>query len=492
VLQSRHLRQDPADPHWPDRDRLFCSPGTTPPGGAEALCLDAPAGFAAAAAVGAALAERMLAARFGRSLVDHRTWLLAAPSELATGALQEAVCIAGAIPLGRLTVVVHMSDANTASLGRFTTAGWVVRRVAHGDAAGFEDAVAAAARAQKPTLIACWGAAGAENDVGHHAEPARSRAAGARRAWLKRQRQHANGESFQQALAGKLPAVGIEILTGCAPAAPASAADAVRAALPRLIPAWPELAGLAAEGFFALPPGAFAGRAVPWGNRAHAIAGGLLGMAAHGGVLPITDVSRSCADAILPALRTAAALNLRLIFLVREDAPLPDGLLAATRAISNVRTFRPADAGEAIECLGLALRHAGTPSVLVLGSRTPQHLALSAPIRACARGGYVALAPAHRDVTLVASGADVGIALAACRALDATGVSAACVSMPCWQLFAAQDASYRESVLGKALRVGLEAGTNFGWATPLGPDGVFIDTRAGGDIARGVMRLLQR
>jgi len=206
----------------------------------------------------------------------------------------------------------------------------------------------------------------------------------------------------------------------------------------------------------------------------------------------MTEVPRACADAVLPALRMAAALNLRLILLVREDAPLPEGLLAATRAIGNVRTFRPADANEAVECLGLALRHAGTPSVLVLDTRAPQHLAAPSPARACARGGYVALGPAHRDVTLVASGTDLAIAWAACLALDAVGISAACVSLPCWQLFAAQDANYRHSILGNALRIGLEAGTSFGWPTLLGADGVFIDTRAGGDLARGVMRLLQR
>ena len=492
MLQSRHLRQDPADPLWPDRDRLFCAPGTTPPPGADAVCLDAPAGFTTAAAVGAALAERMLAARFGRSLVDHRTWLLASPAELVTGSLQEAMCLAGAIPLARLTVVAQMPGASTAGLGRFTSMGWVVRRVARGETAAFEAAVGAAARAQKPTLIACDAAPGEEGDGITQVEGASSRAAGARRAWLKRQRQHANSDAFQQSLAGKLPSIGMEMLAACAPLAAASPAEAVRSALSRLIPAWPELAGLAAEGFFALPPGAFAGRAVPWSDRPHAIAGGLAGMASHGGVLPMTEVPRACADAVLPALRMAAALNLRLILLVREDAPLPEGLLAATRAIGNVRTFRPADANEAVECLGLALRHAGTPSVLVLDTRAPQHLAAPSPARACARGGYVALGPAHRDVTLVASGTDLAIAWAACLALDAVGISAACVSLPCWQLFAAQDANYRHSILGNALRIGLEAGTSFGWPTLLGADGVFIDTRAGGDLARGVMRLLQR
>ncbi len=490
MLQSRHLRHDPADPLWPDRDRLFCAPGTTPPPGVDAVCLDAPAGFTTAVAVGAAIAERMLAARFGRSLVDHRTWVLAGPAELAAGAVQEAACIAGAIPLARLTIVANMAEAHTAGLGRFTSAGWVVRHVEPGLAAAFESAVAAAGRAQKPTLIACAGPM--ENASCGPSEQERARA-GARRAWLKRQRQHASGDAFQLSLAGKLPAIGLDTLATCAPPAPASPAEAVRAALSRLVPAWPELAGLAADGFFALPAGAFGGRAVAWGNRAHAIAGGMAGMAAHGGVLPMTEISGACADAILPALRMAAAMNLRLILLVREHAALPDGVLAATRAIANVRTFRPADAAEAMECLGLALRHASTPSLLVLDSQAPPHVTPSRQVRASARGGYIALAPArHRDVTLIASGADLAIALAACRTLHVAGVTAACVSLPCWQLFAVQDAAYRLSVLGNAPRVGLEAGTGFGWATLLGADGMFIDTRAGADIARGVLRLLQR
>jgi transketolase len=488
LLLARHLRHDPADPLWPDRDRLFCAAETDPPAGTTPTRLDAPPGVTAAAAVGAALAERMLAARFGRSLVDHRTWLLAGSMELAAGATHEAFAIAGGVPLGRLTVVAALQQAD-APLARLTALGWAVRRVEAGDSAGFEAALAATSRAQKPTLVACLKddatAIAAAEDANLN-----PRAAGARRAWLKRQRRHASAELFIRMQAGRLPQGGIEALAPHAAQPASSPAEAVRAALPRLAPAWPELAGLSTEGYFALPASSFAGRSVAWGGRDQAAAGGLLGMAVHGGLLPVAELSRAGAEACLPTLRLAASLNLRLLLLVREAEPLPEALLAALRATPGARLFRPGDAAEALECLALALRHVAAPSLLLLGADAAPAVP-GAGARACARGGYVTHDMPHRDVTLIAGGTDMGVALAARRALEAAGIAAACVSLPCWQLFALQDAAYRDTVLGVAPRVGFEAGGGFGWDGILGPDGLFIDTNAPADHAAAILRRLR-
>jgi transketolase len=495
MLLPRHLRHDPADPLWPDRDRVFCAAGATPPAGIEPIRLDAPPGFTAAAATGAALAERILAARFGRSLVDHHTWLLADRTELAAGAAHEAAAIAGAAPLGRLTIIAELPDAEAPALARFAALGWMVRRVTRCDTASFEAAITAAGRAQKPTLVACIAVPGATPPgpaADSSDEPtAHGRAAGARRAWLKRLRRHASHELFLRAQAGRLPPGGIEAVGSPPAPAPISPAEAVQAALPRLAPAWPELAGLTPDGFFAAPPALFAGRTVTWGDRAQAAAAGLLGMALHGGILPMADLSVTAVDMALPTLRLAASLNLRLLLLVRESVPLPEGILAALHALQGARIFRPADAAEALECLALALRHVAAPSLLLLGDRAMPP-APGVPARSCARGGYVVHEASRRDVTLIASGADVRLARTARHDLDASGITAACVSLPCWQLFAAQDAAYRAAVLGTAPRMWLGPAAIPAWGCM--PDGhdVLVDTRQGTDIAESVIRAIRR
>jgi transketolase len=484
VLLPRHLRHDPADPLWPDRDRVFCAAGAIPAPGVDPIRLDAPPGFTAAASVGAALAERILAARFGRSLVDHHTWLLAGATELAAGATHEAAAIAGAAPLGRLTIVADLPESDAGALARFTAVGWVVRRVPRSDNAAFEAAIAAAGRAQKPTLIACLAAPASTappseqtSDTAPH-----PRAAGARRAWLKRLRRHASNDLFLRVQAGRLPAGGIEAVSAPAATPPISPAESVQAALPRLASGWPELAGVATDGFFAAPQATFAGRTVAWGDRAQATSAGLLGMALHGGVLPMAELSTGACDAALPALRVAGASGLRLLLLVREDVPLPEGLLAGLLSIQSARIFRPADTAEALECLALALRHVAAPSLLLLGDRAIAPTA-GVPARSCARGGYVLNEAPRRDVTIIASGAEVRLARTARHDLDASGITAVCVSLPCWQLFAAQDAAYREAVLGTAPRV---------WLAPMRGDGLFIDSQDSGDVAQAVLRALRR
>ena len=285
--------------------------------------------------------------------------------------------------------------------------------------------------------------------------------------------------------AGRLPAGGIDAVGAPAATPPISPAEAVQAALPRLASAWPEIGGLASDGVFAASHTPFAGRTVAWGDRALATSAGLLGMALHGGILPIADLSLTACDAALAVLRAASARGLRLVLLVREDAPLPEGLRAGLQSIQGARIFRPADAGEALECLALALRHVAAPSLLLLGDRAIAQ-APGVPARSCARGGYVLHETARRDVTLIASGAEVRLARTARHDLDAASVTAACVSLPCWQLFAAQDAAYRDAVLGSAPRIWLET------VRGLGGDDVFIDSQDSGDVVAAVVRALKR
>jgi transketolase len=141
----------------------------------------------------------------------------------------------------------------------------------------------------------------------------------------------------------------------------------------------------------------------------------------------------------------------------------------------NMFVFRPADAMETAECWELALRRTDGPSLLVLSRQSLPSLRGDTAENRCARGGYVlAEADGPRQATLISTGSEVSIAMAARETLAAEGIKAAVVSLPCWELFCQQDEAYRAEVLGGVLRVGVEAACEFGWERWLGPDGIFI------------------
>jgi transketolase len=149
--------------------------------------------------------------------------------------------------------------------------------------------------------------------------------------------------------------------------------------------------------------------------------------------------------------------------------------LAALRAIPHLQVFRPADAVETAECWEIALTKKDAPSILALTRQPVPGLRKDAGENRSARGAYVlAEADGARKITLLATGSEVGIAMTAREQLAAKGVAAAVVSMPCWQLFEAQDEAYRRSVLGTAPRVAVEAAAEFGWNRYIGDRGRFI------------------
>jgi len=582
VLFTRFLKYDAADPRWADRDRFVLSAGhgsmllyallylTGHAGmGIEELkrfrqlhspaaghpeygehpaieTTTGPLGQGIATAVGMALAERILAARFGASLVDHRTWVIASDGDLQEGVSHEAASLAGHLGLSKLCVLWddnHISiDGDTALsftedvLRRFEAYGWAVRRVDGHDHEALARAMAWACRNRKPTLIACRTiiglgaptkagtaaahgaplgaeeAAAAKALLGWTAPPftvpedikaaweaAGRRSAGTRRSWLKRLARHPQQAEFDRAMAGRLPEAwheGLAALRARHAEERPKAATRVSSqkALEALVPAVPEMVGGSADltgsnntnvkGLPAIAPGNFAGRFVHWGVREHGMAAAMNGMALHGGVIPYSGTFLVFSDYMRPAIRLAALMRQRVIHVLThdsiglgEDGPThqPVEHLASFRAMPNVFVFRPADAIETAECWELALKRADGPSLLALSRQALPAVRTDAGENRCARGGYVlAEASGPRRATLIATGSEVQVALAARDALEADGIPTAVVSLPCWEIFAAQDASWREQVLGRGLRVGIEAAMGFGWERWLGPEGVFI------------------
>lgn len=480
ALVSRHLRHDDADPFWPDRDRLVVCGGTTP-------TIPGPPGLAFGAAVGMAMAERLLAGRFGRSLVDHRTWLLADAEELAAGTSHEAAAIAGAAQLGRLIVLAIVPPAESGALARFIPVGWNVRKLEVLDPKTADSAISAALRSQKPTLICCIGAPPPASE----ANPTAVHGASARRSWLKRLRRHAQSEPFHAAVTGRIAVPWPAPVAGAA-----TPSDAVAAALGRLALSMPELFVLPSE-----PPATSHAdpaslKNLSWAGRGAAQAAALLGAGLHGGVLPVGRLSLRDAEAARPALRAAAALNLRGVHLLSEpgSACRVGGLRAGWRSMRDVLVLRPADEAEAAECFAMALRQTAGPSVLLLADHEAGSLSHDT-LHGCARGGYLVADPPRRNATLVTAGPELHLAMRLHALLAGQGFEIAVASLPCWSLFAAQDASYRAAVLGDAPRIGLESGTGAGWPQFLGPDGLFIDTSETADeapVLHAVLRHLRR
>jgi transketolase len=233
----------------------------------------------------------------------------------------------------------------------------------------------------------------------------------------------------------------------------------------------------------------FSGRYIYYGVREHGMAAAMNGLALHGGFIPYAGTFLVFSDYMRPSIRLAALMGVRVVHVLThdsiglgEDGPThqPVESLAALRAIPNLNVFRPADAVETAECWALALTAEHTPSVLSL-SRQGVPAVRTTPVdeNLCARGAYVlaeaAAGAESRQATIPATGAEVGVALAARELLEGQGVATAVVSMPCWELFDAQDESYRAAVLKPgSVRVAVEAAVSQGWERYIGEGGAFV------------------
>ncbi|HMT47968.1 MAG TPA: transketolase [Novosphingobium sp.] len=227
----------------------------------------------------------------------------------------------------------------------------------------------------------------------------------------------------------------------------------------------------------------YAGRHVYYGIREFGMAAAMNGMALHGGVVPYGGTFLVFSDYCRNAIRLSALQHAQVVYVLThdsiglgEDGPThqPVEHVMSMRLIPNLNVYRPADVIETAECWALALESAGTPSVLALSRQNLPQLRSEGGMLS-AKGAYrLKAAAAPRQVVLVATGSEVEIALASAAALEAEGIGADVVSMPCAELFDAQDAAYRAEVLpADVLKVSVEAGVTWGWQKYVG-DGLTI------------------
>lgn len=234
-----------------------------------------------------------------------------------------------------------------------------------------------------------------------------------------------------------------------------------------------------------IKPGSFDGTYIHYGIREHGMAAAMNGVALHGGFIPYGGTFLTFSDYSRPAIRMAALMGLRVIHVMThdsiglgEDGPThqPVEHLASLRAIPNLLVFRPADAVETAEAWDYALRSEHNPSVLCLSRQAlPTFRSDARGANKVALGAYLVADPeGPRDVTLIATGSEVAIALEAARLLAKDDVRAAVVSAPCFEVFAMQTSEYRLSVLGRGPRVGVEAAVLGDWTRWIDANGEFV------------------
>jgi len=580
VLWTRFLKFDPAAPDWPDRDRFVLSAGHGSMllygllhlAGYADMTIDeirnfrqlgsrtaghpefghasgietttGPLGQGLGNAVGMALAERMLAAEFGKDLVDHHTYVIAGDGCLMEGISHEAISLAGHLRLGRLIVLFDDNrisiDGPTSlsvsddQLARFAACGWNVGSVDGHDPEAIAAAIEDARASDRPSLLACrtvigYGAPTKAGTAATHGSPlgadeikgAREqlgwtslpfeipapirnawREAGARNraqrdSWQARHAAHQSRGEFDRRIAGTVPGALAKAIVEAKRKASAEAPkiatrQSSQNVLEAIVPVMPELVGGSADltgsnntktkSMKPVTADDFAGRYIYYGVREHGMAAAMNGIALHRGFAPYGGTFLVFTDYCRPSLRLSALMGLRVVYVMThdsiglgEDGPThqPVEHLAALRAIPNLHVFRPADTIETAECWQLALESSGTPSIIALSRQAvPTLRTTHSDENLSARGGYVLLdASTARRATIIATGTEVEIAVAARAKLEADGIGTAVVSMPCWSLFDAQPDSYRDSVLAGPVRISIEAAGTFGWERYVGPKG---------------------
>jgi transketolase len=566
VLFSRVLRYDPADPTWPDRDRFVLSNGhasilhytmlflsgtglelddlkdfrqwgSMTPGHPEAghtvgiEVTTGPLGQGFANAVGMAMAERNLAARFGSAAQHHHTFVIAGDGCMMEGISHEAGSLAGHLGLGNLTCIFdnnHITIDGPTSLStdedvgaRFEAYGWEV--VDLGESANDIDVMEAALEAsrlqtEKPTLLvlrshiadpspdymdkaAAHGNPFKADDVartktvlgipdepfwapaelvGAYRAHVAERGAAERSTWLEASREVRATPEWQ----ASWNATGLDGWDADLPTyemgdsvatrkAVQKALDTTYDMIPGLISGSADLSGSngttlpQTSAMTADDPG---GRYVHYGIREHGMAAAMVGMAKHGGLLPISGTFFVFSDYMRPSIRLAAMSGAKVCFVlthdsvgVGEDGPThqPVEHLAALRAIPNLHVVRPADGNETIQAWADVVRHDG-PTALILSR---QNIRVTTDGSAIARGaGIVVDSDQIPQLIIIGTGSEVEVSVDAATRLSDAGVATRVISLPSWDRFEAQDPSYRLSVLPEGVPViSIEAGGTFGW-----------------------------
>ncbi|MFN0314393.1 MAG: transketolase [Burkholderiales bacterium] len=593
VLWNHHLRFNPADPHWPDRDRFVVSNGhgsmllygllhlagfdlsmdelkrfrqlhSKTPGHPEyglapgVETTTGPLGQGIANAVGMAIAERELARAFNKpdaTIVDHRTYVFLGDGCLMEGISHEVCSLAGTLGLNKL---IALYDDNGISIDsekgrmdqwftedtpkRFEAYGWnVIRNVDGHDFSAVEYAITAAKReSARPTLVCCrttigQGSPNKANTGAAHGSPlgekevaatreklawphapfeipkdiyagwnAQERGAKMHGAWSElfakyKKNYPYEAAEFERRVKGELPAQwrdhAAQMLAKANDKAETIATrKASQNTLESIGPVLPELMGGSADlaasnltlwaGSKGVKKDA-GGNYLFYGVREFGMCAVMNGLVLHGGFIPYGGTFLVFSDYARNALRMAALMGLRGIYVfthdsigLGEDGPTHQAVehAASLRLIPNMDVWRPCDATETAAAWVAAVERRKGPSALLLSRQNLPHVARDGgQMEGIRKGAYVLADTPNPKAVLIATGSEVALALAAQKALAAQGVAVRVVSMPCTSVFDAQDAAYKAAVLPGGLpRVAIEAGVTDYWRKYVGLEGAVV------------------
>ena len=268
-----------------------------------------------------------------------------------------------------------------------------------------------------------------------------------------------------------------------------SVINSISDSLPELIGGSADLSGsnnTKTEGSKVITSKNFSGNYIHYGVREHAMAGVMNGLALYGCLIPFGGTFLIFSDYLKPSMRLSALMKLRVIYIfshdsigLGEDGPThqPIEQLEHLRAIPNLNVFRPADINETLECWEIALKSKSNPSAIALSrQKLPYVSEHSAGENMCSKGAYVLKKTSdNADISLIASGSEVEIALEAQEKLKGLSINSKVISVPCYDLFQNQTENYKDKILGKdTLKISIEASSQSGWKSLVGKDGVTL------------------
>jgi len=518
-----------------------------------------PLGQGLSNAVGMAIAEEIMKEKFGSSLINHKTYVIASDGDFMEGISHEVMSLAGHLKLKNLIVLF---DNNKISIDgstkltvsdnykkRFESYGWSFQEINGHNEKQISKAIKKSLNSKKPNLISCKTIIGYGSPNKSGKASSHGAALGEEEVQLVRKKlnwkfepfvipkeilnewrkigekgilQEKNWnvvyskkskkikDEFLRITNNKLPKDFDKIIEEqkkkffdlkpniASRQASANILEEITKNLPELIGGSADLSGsnnTKTKHSTILKPGNFNGNYIHYGVREHGMAGIMNGLALHGGILPYGGTFLIFLDYCKPSLRLSAFMGLKVIYIfshdsigLGEDGPThqPIEHLAHLRAIPNLNVFRPADIIETLECWEIALKSSTNPSVIALSrQKIPFVTETLANKNMSSLGGYeLKKTNSNPEITLIASGSEVQIAIDALDKLKEANINSKVVSMPCQELFDKQSKDYREKVIEKkSKKISIEASSIFGWEKYVGSEGSSLGIKSFGKSA---------
>ena len=575
TLFKYHLRFNPKNPNWINRDRFVLSAGHGSMllysllylSGYKSISIEdikkfrqlnsicaghpeykkgtgietttGPLGQGLGNAVGMAIAEEILKKKFSSSVIDNKTYVIASDGDLMEGVSHEAMSLAGHLKLKNLIVFfdnnkISIDGSTSLSVSdnykkRFESYGWSFLEVNGHNEKQISKAISKASKSSKPTLISCktiigFGSPNKSGKSSSHGSPL-----GDDEIALVRKKLKWNNKPFetpkeildewkrigdkgeklekiwQDSINKKNPKVRSELEKSyinsdlseleqiikrekmkhfetkpslatrqCSMAA----IEKISAILPQLVGGSADLSGsnnTKTNNSKIINSKNFNGNYIHYGVREHGMAAVMNGLALYGGLIPYGGTFLIFSDYCKPSIRLSALMGLRVVYIfshdsigLGEDGPThqPIEQLAGLRAIPNLNVFRPADINETLECWEIALKSHNTPSVIALSrQKAPYINPNNEKENKCENGAYTVNITSHEsNVTLIASGTEVELAIKVQEKLKDSNIDSKVISMPCMELFDKQSKDYKKDIIEEnSLVVTLEAGSITHW-----------------------------